>query len=107
MQCNVMYCNIQRAAEPRTRHRALHDSVGAQGPGPGTRDLGPRTRDLGPGTGTRDLGPLGGGHPRARHPVAGIVRPPKSRFFKTNHTPQTTHHTPMTHSRRRAKHGGG
>ena len=28
-----------------------------------------------------------GGAPRARHPDAGIVRPPKSRFFKTDQTP--------------------
>ena len=45
--------SIQRAAEPRPRHRALHDSVG-------TRDPGPGTRDLGPGTGTWDRGPWGG-----------------------------------------------
>ena len=32
---------IQCAAEPRTRHRALHDSVGARDPGPGTWDQGP------------------------------------------------------------------
>ena len=37
------------------------------------------------------LGGLGGGAPRARHPGAGIVRPPKSRFFKTDQTPHTTH----------------
>jgi len=47
----------KRAAELRTRHRALHDSGGPRGLGPRTQDPGPGTRDLGPGTGTWDLGP--------------------------------------------------
>ena len=33
------------------------------------------------------LGGFGGVSPRARQPAAGIVRPPKSRFFKTDQTP--------------------
>ena len=41
LQSPQVSSNIQRAAEPRTRHRALHDSVGARIPGPGTLDLGP------------------------------------------------------------------
>ena len=69
---------------------------------------------------------FGGGAPRACQPDAGIVRPPKSRFFKTDQTPlelgkgkgnglgQGQAHGPglgclvfNTHSRRRAKRGGG
>ena len=76
---------------------------------------------------------LGGG-PCPGHPEAGIVRPPKSRFFKTDQTPlelgkclglgkgkglgtgkhkhkgmgkDTGQVDRMTHSRRRAKRGGG
>ena len=33
------------------------------------------------------FGILKGGVPRARHPGAGIVRPPKPTFFKTDQTP--------------------
>ena len=32
-----------------------------------------------------------GGAPRTRHHRAGIVRPPKTRFFKTEQTPQDQH----------------
>ena len=60
---------------------------------------------------------FGGGAPRARHPVAGIVRPPKRP--NTTGTGQmglgkgkglgkdTGQVDRMTHSRRRAKRGGG
>ena len=69
---------------------------------------------------------LGGGVPRARHLGGWIVRPPKSRFFKTDQTPlelgkgkgnglgQGEAHGPglgclvlNPYSRRRAKHGCG
>ena len=75
-----------------------------------------------------------GGGPRTRHPDAGIARPPKSRFFKTSQSPlelgkclglgkgkglgtgkhrhkgkgkDTGQVGKNTHSRRRAKRGGG
>ena len=77
---------------------------------------------------------LGGGVPRTRHPGGWIARPPKSRFFKTDQTPlelgkclglgkgkglgtdkhrhkgkgkDTGQVGKNTHSRRRAKRGGG
>ena len=77
---------------------------------------------------------LGGVSPRLGHLRAGIVRPPKSRFFKTDQTPlelgkclglgkgkglgtgkhrhkgkgkDTGQVGKITHSRRRAKRGGG
>ena len=77
---------------------------------------------------------LGGGAPRRGHPGGWIVRPPKSRFFKTDQTPlelgkclglgkgkglgtdkhrhkgkgkDTGQVGKNTHSRRRAKRGGG
>ena len=77
---------------------------------------------------------MGGGAPPRGHPGAGSVRPPKSRFFKTNQTPlelgkclglgkgkglgtdkhrhkgkgkDTGQVGKITHSRRRAKRGGG
>ena len=65
---------------------------------------------------------LGGGSPRLRGGDGWIARPPKSRFFKTHHTPHTTHHWNWAraramgtgkhrhkgkgNSRRRAKRGG-
>ena len=71
-------------------------------------------------------GVLGGVSPRRGHPGAGIVRPPKSRFFKTDQAPQDQHKHKgtgkhrhkgkgkdtgqvgkNTHSRCRAKRGGG